>query len=324
MLLWLLLFPLVAGYRRKAVGCEGSRLELYCEGEKVISVLRANYGRISSSVCGESRGEEWSTRCIQPRTLREVTSRCSSHSGSLCSLEVSSTVFGDPCPNTPKYLEVVYTCSDLSQPPQEAGRDLNIPPWLLSLETITDIIRRKNIKTTPTPSTTPSTTAPTTSSSSPPPILVSGDLIRRPSEEFLLYIQQAEQRKKQERLQQLVNRPVVSFSQEPSSQSFSLQDNTVLLAVLISVIIMVSLLSLSLLVFSLRRRCRQAKPEEESSDSESTTSTYLQYSVQGSDYSYVMGRDGRIYQVISPYRPGQGVQGENNEYEEVDKIAVLS
>merc|ERR1712241_727857 len=126
----LLLLPLVAvaGYRRKVVGGEGSKMELYCEGDKVISVLRANYGRISNSVCGDNRGQDWSTRCIQPRTLREVTSRCSSHSSGLCSLEVSSSVFGDPCPNTPKYLEVVYTCTDLSQP---ASRDLNIPPWLL-------------------------------------------------------------------------------------------------------------------------------------------------------------------------------------------------
>ena len=151
---------------------------------------------------------------------------------------------------------------------------------------------------------------------------MSGDLIRRPSEEFLLYIKQAEQRKKQERLEQLVNRPVVRSHQEPSSQPANLLDNTVLLAVLISVIIMVSLLSISLVIFTLRRRCQLAKPVEvETSDSESTTSTYLQYSVQGSDYSYVMGRDGRIYQVISQYRPQ--CQAENNEYEDVDRISVL-
>ena len=143
----------VSAHRRKAVGCEGSRLELYCEGEKVISVLRANYGRISSSVCGESRGEEWSTRCIQPRTLREVTSRCSSHSGSLCSLEVSSTVFGDPCPNTPKYLEVVYTC----QKREKVTEPAMLPPWLMSLEAMEQIIRGKPTSrptTSPSPSTT--------------------------------------------------------------------------------------------------------------------------------------------------------------------------
>ena len=305
------------------MGCEGSRLELYCEGDKVISVLRANYGRISNSVCGDNRGQDWSTRCIQPRTLREVTSRCSSSSSGLCSLEVSSSVFGDPCPNTPKYLEVVYTCTDLSQPPQQVSRDLNIPPWLLSLETITDIISRKNIKKTST--TTSTTTAPTPTSSSQPPILRSGDLIRRPSEEFLLYIKQAEQRKKQERLEQLVNRPVVRVHQEPPRHPANPLDNTVLLAVLISVIMMVSILAISLLIFSLRKRCQRTQPAvEESSDSESTTSTstYLQYSVQGSDYSYVMGRDGRIYQVISQYRPQ--CQPENNEYEDVDKISVLT
>ena len=137
-MLILLFLPLVAveGYRRKVVGCEGSRLELYCEGDKVISVLRANYGRISNSVCGDNRGQDWSTRCIQPRTLREVTSRCSSHSSGLCSLEVSSSVFGDPCPNTPKYLEVVYTCQSQSI----TRKTPSLPDWILQIKSLPAVV----------------------------------------------------------------------------------------------------------------------------------------------------------------------------------------
>ena len=98
----------------------------------------------------------------------------------------------------------------------------------------------------------------------------------------------------------------------------------------------VTILALTFIIITVRRRRRSvSKTEEESSDSESTTSstsTYLQYSVQGSDYSYVMGRDGRIYQVISQLRPASihgrptssvTYGGQNNEYEDVDKISVI-
>ena len=120
------------GLRRKVVGCEGSEVELWCEEGTVISVIRANYGRISSSVCPDTGGHQtWSTRCIQPRTLREVTSRCSS-GDSQCSLQVSSQVFGDPCPDTPKYLEVVYTCQRRS----EARQRPSVPDWILKMKSL--------------------------------------------------------------------------------------------------------------------------------------------------------------------------------------------
>ena len=120
------------GLRRKVVGCEGSEVELWCEEGTVISVIRANYGRISSSVCADTgRHQTWSTRCIQPRTLREVTSRCSS-GDSQCSLQVSSQVFGDPCPDTPKYLEVVYTCQRRS----EARQRPSVPDWILKMKSL--------------------------------------------------------------------------------------------------------------------------------------------------------------------------------------------
>ena len=151
MLIIVLLLPLVSGYRRRVVGCEGSEVELSCEGGTVISVIRANFGRISSSVCGDTGGHHsWSTRCIQPRTLREVSSRCSSDGASHCSLEVSSQVFGDPCPDTPKYLEVVYTCQRRS----EARESPSVPDWILKIKSLPPAVLASPVPTLTTTTTT--------------------------------------------------------------------------------------------------------------------------------------------------------------------------
>ena len=38
-------------HRRKVIGCEGNTIGLLCEPDKVVSVVRANYGRISQNIC---------------------------------------------------------------------------------------------------------------------------------------------------------------------------------------------------------------------------------------------------------------------------------
>ena len=121
--------------RRTVYGCEGATVELSCDGGRNIRVLRANYGRISASVCpaGAASSGSWSTRCIQPTTLRQVAARCSGAQAASCSLAVTSRVFGDPCPDTPKYLEVVYTCETSAAvraalPP--------IPDWVLKIRSV--------------------------------------------------------------------------------------------------------------------------------------------------------------------------------------------
>jgi hypothetical protein len=94
--------------RRNVISCEGSSLSLSCEPGTVINITRANFGRFSNSVCPSYRRDTtWSTHCIQPTTLRVVNTLCEGKSS--CSVPVSSTHFGDPCPDTPKYLELVYT-----------------------------------------------------------------------------------------------------------------------------------------------------------------------------------------------------------------------
>ena len=45
---------------------------------------------------------------MSPRTLRVIRARC--QGGSSCHVPVDSTIFGDPCPGTYKYVEVHYSC----------------------------------------------------------------------------------------------------------------------------------------------------------------------------------------------------------------------
>ena len=51
--------------------------------------------------------------------------RCDSRDS--CSIQISSSLFGDPCPNTPKYLEVHYGCV----PTTTTTTAKPLPPWFL-------------------------------------------------------------------------------------------------------------------------------------------------------------------------------------------------
>ena len=144
----LLLLPVlgsVYGTRKTKYGCEGTVLQLSCDSGKYISPVRANFGRFEAGICNAENNPTWSTRCIQPTSLRQVNSLCAGKSS--CSIDVTSSVFGDPCPGTYKYLEVHYTCKHKVE---TKNVDTNLPPWLL-----------KMTATTAKPSTTSTTTTTT-------------------------------------------------------------------------------------------------------------------------------------------------------------------
>ncbi|XP_013398630.2 adhesion G protein-coupled receptor L1-like [Lingula anatina] len=90
-----------------AHACEGSYLDLKCSNETlVLHIIRANYGRLSNSVCNEE-GKAYSTDCLSPRAVRIVRQRCYRNN---CSVPASNVIFSDPCSDTLKYLEVEYQC----------------------------------------------------------------------------------------------------------------------------------------------------------------------------------------------------------------------
>ncbi len=93
-----------------AYACEDSGLNITCGGggNRRLNIIRANYGRFSIAICNVHGNTEWSVNCMSPRTLRVIRARC--QGAESCQVPVDSTIFGDPCPGTLKYVEVHYSC----------------------------------------------------------------------------------------------------------------------------------------------------------------------------------------------------------------------
>lgn len=131
-LYWLYLFlTLIEAVTGEAVrtefGCENETLLLHCPLLSEISIVRANYGRFSLSVCNFRALDNIHTNCDSSHTTTDILKhRCNRLS--LCQIEIHSGVFPTSCPDTPKYLEVQYHC----QPPgqEEAGADNDRMPQI--------------------------------------------------------------------------------------------------------------------------------------------------------------------------------------------------
>eukprot|EP00058_Branchiostoma_floridae_P006984 XP_002592472.1 hypothetical protein BRAFLDRAFT_68958 [Branchiostoma floridae] len=89
-----------------ATVCEHETMNLHCRPGEEISILRANYGRTSRNPpCG---GTSTLTSCRTQGSLDIVMEACQGERD--CSVYASNTVFGDPCVDHKKYLEVEYIC----------------------------------------------------------------------------------------------------------------------------------------------------------------------------------------------------------------------
>ena len=107
------------------VSCEGSRLSLSCVSGSVINIMRANYGRLSHNICQDNiTDDNMSVRCINPTTLGVINNICGGKTS--CTVPVISTELGDPCPHTPKYLQIVYTCQEEHSTHLTQG----LPDWI--------------------------------------------------------------------------------------------------------------------------------------------------------------------------------------------------
>ncbi|XP_076353780.1 latrophilin Cirl-like isoform X2 [Tachypleus tridentatus] len=140
---------------RTAYACEGNNLKIACENEKLIKVLRANYGRFSISICNDQGILDWSVKCAAEKSYFVIHERCNLVPS--CIVNVTSHTFGEPCPGTYKYLEVQYQCMLEFTPPSST---------ILSTTSSTTtrppiIIPPTRPKTTTTTTTTPLTTTTT-------------------------------------------------------------------------------------------------------------------------------------------------------------------
>uniref|UniRef100_A0A672HAV2 SUEL-type lectin domain-containing protein n=1 Tax=Salarias fasciatus TaxID=181472 RepID=A0A672HAV2_SALFA len=89
-----------------SVTCEGSMAQLKCESGQVISVVKANYGRLDGKKCsrGRPRAQLRNAACKNP--ANKVSEKCDGKQK--CFIKASNSVFGDPCRGTYKYLEVDF------------------------------------------------------------------------------------------------------------------------------------------------------------------------------------------------------------------------
>lgn len=103
---------------RTMYACEDRQLTIDCDYGMKINLIRANYGRFSITQCNEQGQLDLSTDCMSPITFRIMRDRCADKQK--CSVNATSSIFGDKCPKTRKYLEVHFIC----QPdPQVAQAD---------------------------------------------------------------------------------------------------------------------------------------------------------------------------------------------------------
>merc|ERR1719273_2503056 len=105
--------------------CQGELLTISCDHDQSIQVIRANFGRFSIAICNRHGTTDWSVNCMSPSSNRVMKRKCDGSQS--CSIEINSGEFGDPCPATPKYLEVHYGCV----PRSSATTKRPLPAWFL-------------------------------------------------------------------------------------------------------------------------------------------------------------------------------------------------
>ncbi|CAG2199648.1 unnamed protein product [Mytilus edulis] len=77
----------------------------------ILKIIGASYGQFTSFLCHQTHGLRRPHNGIYSVQLEDhllLHQRCDGKP--TCTLKPSTTLFGDPCTTTPKYLEVLYRC----------------------------------------------------------------------------------------------------------------------------------------------------------------------------------------------------------------------
>ncbi|XP_022238293.1 latrophilin Cirl-like isoform X1 [Limulus polyphemus] len=163
---------------RTAYACEGSSLHIVCDNGSLIRLIRANYGRFSISICNDHGALEWSVNCMSPLSFRVMQDSCGMKRS--CRIPASTTVFGDPCPRTTKYLEAHYQCVPETTTTQRPPPPITVTrPFSSGIKNITS---STTISTTSVASATTTTTTSTTTTTQAPyfwgnPIVLNSSII---------------------------------------------------------------------------------------------------------------------------------------------------
>ncbi|XP_020707025.2 latrophilin Cirl isoform X2 [Athalia rosae] len=109
-----------------AYECEGKTLTIECGEGELIHLIRANYGRYSITICNEHGNTDWSVNCMSHKSYRVLFDECEGKR--ICTIDVNSSIFEDPCPGTRKYMEAQYSC--IAATTTSTSRPS--PPWLIT------------------------------------------------------------------------------------------------------------------------------------------------------------------------------------------------
>lgn len=94
---------------KTSIACEGDELEIRCEPNHVINVVRANFGRFSITICNKDYNATLPTKCVTHTAHRLIHKLCQDRPS--CTVSASESQFDDhSCHGVPKYLEISYLC----------------------------------------------------------------------------------------------------------------------------------------------------------------------------------------------------------------------
>lgn len=97
----------IGSNERKVVTCEDQQLDIGCGREEVINVISAMYGRTDYHTCSNETNPA-TTNYKAKYATEIVQGQCQGEND--CRVTASTSVFGDPCFGTFKYLTVTYKC----------------------------------------------------------------------------------------------------------------------------------------------------------------------------------------------------------------------
>ena len=271
------------------VSCEGSRLSLSCVAGSVINIMRANYGRLSHNICQDNiTHDNMSVRCINPTTLGVINNICGGKTS--CVVPVISSQLGDPCPHTPKYLQIVYTC----QEKHSTHHTQDLPDWIKHINMVTTTTKM----TTTTAENLATEKQPTTEEDYSPDVLafsIVEELIPDSQQLLTQHFYQDYQETKENQI--FVNTPV----DKVNTIADAMNDKTILAAIVISSVSCFIIFFIGIIIFINRDSSSKSDIY-----SDSSSSTYLKPQTS-EDIRYPPNYivDQAIYQTIDDYHNRQ-------------------
>ncbi|XP_052068648.1 latrophilin-like protein 1 [Mytilus californianus] len=118
------------------IACGDTIMRLNCSStDDILRIIGASYGRFTSFLCRPNSwptpSSEWDLQCSARRSFAIAAGRCDGKPS--CTLKASTTLFGDPCRTTPKYLDVLYRCVEQTGSLKNSPQMPTTLPYLLTL-----------------------------------------------------------------------------------------------------------------------------------------------------------------------------------------------